>query len=158
MKRLIAMGTLLCCVSIMTTNAQVSNDNEDQVNRITSPSLENYVPGQVLVKFKDSSPVNVRRAAGKFQSVDKSAVDAVLKDFGTAKMEQLFPNDKPGRALRRAKSYNGQTIQERDLSQLYLVEVEAAKAAETMKMVERLAALEEVEFAEPNYKAYIMAD
>ena len=158
MKRLIAMGALLCCVSIMTTNAQVSNDNEDQVNRVTSPSLENYVPGQVLVKFKDSSPVNVRRAAGKFQSVDKSAVDAVLKDFGTAKMEQLFPNDKPGCALRRAKSYNGQTIQERDLSQLYLVEIETAKAEETMKMVERLAALEEVEFAEPNYKVYIMAD
>ena len=158
MKRLIAVGALLCCVSVMPVNAQVSNDNEDQVNKITSPSLENYVPGQVLVKFKDSAPVNVRRAAGKFQSVDKSAVDAVLKDFGTAKMEKLFPNDKPGRTLRRAKSYNGQTIQERDLSQLYLVEIEAAKAAETMQLVERLAALEEVEFAEPNYKVYIMAD
>ena len=67
-------------------SAQVSNDNEEAVNKITEQGLDNYVPGQVLVKFKDSSPVNVRRAAGKFQSVDRSSVDAVLKEFGTAKM------------------------------------------------------------------------
>lgn len=160
MKRIHYLLGLMLLMAGYTSNvsAQVSNDNEDAVNKITEQGLDNYVPGQVLVKFKDSSPVNVRRAAGKFQSVDRSSVDAVLKEFGTAKMEKLFPNDKPGRVMRRAKAYNGQTIQERDLSQLYLVEVEAAKALETMQLVERLAALEEVEFAEPNYKAYIMAE
>ena len=160
MKRIHYLLGLMLLMAGYTSNvsAQVSNDNEDAVNKITEQGLDNYVPGQVLVKFKDSSPVNVRRAAGKFQSVDRSSVDAVLKEFGTAKMEKLFPNDKPGRVMRRAKAYNGQTIQERDLSQLYLVEVEAAKALETMQLVERLSALEEVEFAEPNYKAYIMAE
>lgn len=153
------MGLMLLMAGhFCSMNAQVSNDNEEGVNKIISQGLDDYVPGQVLVKFKDSSPVNVRRAAGRFQSVDKETVNAVLKEFGTKKIDKLFPNDDPNRQLRRSMAFNGQVIQERDLSQLYLVEMEANHVEKTMQLIERLSALDEVEFAEPNYKVYIMAD
>ena len=142
--------------SMTTVSAQVSNDNEDGVNKVDSRFAKDFVPGQVLVKFKDASPVNVRRAAGKFHSVDKKSVNDVLKEFGTAKMEKVLPNEKPGRQLRRARAYNGQFVQERDLSQLYLVETDEEHAPQTMQLVEKLKDLNEVEYAEPNYKMYLM--
>lgn len=150
--------SLLLGAMAMPAFSQVSNDNEDEVNKVDQRFGQDYVPGQVLVKMKDSSPANVRRVKGKFKSAGISQLDAVLQEFGVENMEQLLPHEKPGRTLRKAKAFNGNIIQERDLSQLYLLQMKEEKQVETHQLVERLAELPEVEFAEPNYKAYIMAD
>lgn len=150
--------SLFLGVMAMPTFSQVSNDNEDEVNKVDQRSAHDYVPGQVLVKMKDGSPANVQRVKGKFKSAGIGQLDAVLREFGVEGMEQLLPHEKPGRTLRKAKAFNGDVIQERDLSQLYLLQMNAEKAMETQQLIERLSALPEVEFAEPNYKAYITAD
>lgn len=150
--------TLLLGAMAMPAFSQVSNDNEDEVNKVDQHYGQDFVPGQVLVKMKDSSPANVRRVKGKFKSAGIGQLDAVLQEFGVEGMEQLLPHEKPGRQLRRAKAYNGAIVQEHDLSQLYLLQMKEEKQVETQQLVERLAELPEVEFAEPNYKAYIMAD
>ena len=150
--------SLLLGAMAMPAFSQVSNDNEDEVNKVDQRLGQDFVPGQVLVKMKDSSPANVRRVKGKFKSAGIGQLDAVLQEFGVENMEQLLPHEKPGRQLRRAKAYNGAVVQERDLSQLYLLQMKEEKQVETQQLVERLAELPEVEFAEPNYKAYIMAD
>ena len=51
-----ALALLLCAT---TTQAQVSNNNEDEVYKISArhASLD-FVPGEVLVKFRDDSPVD----------------------------------------------------------------------------------------------------
>lgn len=150
---------LLLGTMALPASAQVSNDNEDGVYKTDSRMRsEDFVPGQVLVKFKDSSPVNVRRAKGKFQSADRNTVDAVLQQFGVEDMEKLLPNEKPGRKMRKAKAFNGTTIEEKDLSQLYLVKLSKEKVMQTRELVDELGKLSEVEFAEPNYKAYIMGE
>lgn len=152
------MGLLLGTMALP-VSAQVSNDNEDGVYKTDSRMRnEDFVPGQVLVKFKDSSPVNVRRAKGKFQSADRNTVDAVLQQFGVEDMEKLLPNEKPSRKMRKAKAFNGKTIEEKDLSQLYLVKLSKEKVMQTRELVDELDKLNEVEFAEPNYKAYIMGE
>lgn len=150
--------SLFLGVMAMPTFSQVSNDNEDEVNKVDQRSAHDYVPGQVLVKMKDGSPANVQRVKGKFKSAGIGQLDAVLREFGVEGMEQLLPHEKPGRTLRKTKAFNGDVIQERDLSQLYLLQMNAEKAMETQQLIERLSALPEVEFAEPNYKAYITAD
>lgn len=150
--------SLFLGVMAMPTFSQVSNDNEDEVNKVDQRSAHDYVPGQVLVKMKDGSPANVQRVKGKFKSAGIGQLDAVLREFGVEGMEQLLPHEKPGRTLRKAKAFNGDVIQERDLSQLYLLQMNAEKTMETQQLIERLSALPEVEFAEPNYKAYITAD
>lgn len=150
---------LLLGTMALPASAQVSNDNEDGVYKTDSRMRnENFVQGQVLVKFKDSSPVNVRRAKGKFQSADCNTVDAVLQQFGVEDMEKLLPNEKPSRKMRKAKAFNGTTIEEKDLSQLYLVKLSKEKVMQTRELVDELGKLSEVEFAEPNYKAYIMGE
>ncbi len=157
MKQLfLTLGTmLLLCTTAMPAFSQVSDNNEDGVYKVDQRFARDFVPGQVLVKFKDASPVNVRRAGGRYQSVDKSSVDAVLQKFGVETMEKVLPNENPKRTLRRSKAFNGETIQEKDLSQLYQVKLSEKHAYEVMPMVNELKELDEVEFAEPNYKVYL---
>ena len=130
--------------------SQVSNDNEDEVNKVDSRfAAQDYVPGQVLVKFKDANRVTVRRSQGRFASTSIDRVTAILHKYGTDEMEQLLPNQNPNRQMRRAKAYSGEFIQERDLSQLYCLKLSEEHQQETEMMVGELNALDEVEYAEP---------
>ena len=145
----------------LSANAQgVSNDNEDAVYKIDQRAQRShdFVAGQVLVKFKDESPVKVTRAKGKFMAASVNAVDAVMKEFGVEEMEQLLPNENPKRPLRKARAYNGQLIEERDLSQLYSVKLKSERSDSTLLLIDKLKELKEVEFAEPNYKVYALDD
>lgn len=153
----ILIGVFLLTVFAIPSLAQVSNDNEDRVNKIDTRWAKNdYVPGQVLIKFKDVNRVTVRRSQGKFASTDFDRVTEVLQKYGTNEIEQLLPNENPNRQMRRARAFNGEMIQERDLSQLYCLKLSADHQHETMQIIEELNSLDEVEYAEPNYRAYIM--
>ena len=153
------MGLLLLFVGHpMNASAQVSNNNEDGVYKIDSHHSNDYVPGQVLFKLKDGQQARVRRAAGRIQSAGITSLDKVLTDFQVQDMEQLMPHATVSKTPRRAKAYNGDVIVERDLTQLYRVVLSEEKADQIFEMIERLKSLDEVEFAEPNYKMYIMAD
>lgn len=154
------ISLLLCMVAMPSLAQVVSDNNEDRVNKIDQrmAQFDEFVPGQVLVKFKDSSPVTVRKAKGRFQSASRNNVDAVLQAFGVDTMEKLLPNEKAGRTLRKAKAFNGKTIEESDLSQLYMVQMENLRPDSTQMLAEQLGKLDEVEYAEPNYKVYLMAN
>lgn len=147
---------LMMAGTTTTSSAQVSNDNEDGVYKVQRPQVKDYVPGEVLFKLKDGQQAKVRRAGGRVQSAGITSLDAVLTEFGVEDMEQLLPQAKVKGTPRRAKAFNGTTIVERDLTQLYKVKLNEQKTHETMQMVEKLKALPEVEFAEPNYKLYLM--
>ena len=154
---LFAIGIgLLLSIMALPAFSQVSNDNEDEVYKVDQRFARDFVPGQVLVKMKDGNPANVRRVKGKYQSAGISRLDEVLSRYGTEEMEQLLPKAKVGKTPRRAKAYTGQTIVERDLTQLYKVTLSPEKADQTLQLVEELKSLDEVEFAEPNYKVYLM--
>ncbi len=158
MKRYI-FSVLALAACALPVFSQVSNDNEDEVNKLDVRDAKNdFVPGQVLVKFKDANRIQVRRAQGRFASTDADRVTAVLQKYGTEVMEQLLPRQNPNRQMRRAKAFNGTVIQERDLSQLYCVTLAAAHQDEVTQVVDELKALDEVEFAEPNYKVYMLTD
>ena len=153
------LGILLMLFGVSNNiSAQVSNDNEDGVYQIPSYNAKDFVPGQVLVKFKDANRIQIRRAAGKVSSTSSSPLTEMLQKYGDVEMEQLLPNENPNRQMRRSKAYNGDIIQEHDLSQLYLINIKEGDTQGTMQMVKDLQALDEVEYAEPNYKVYIMAE
>lgn len=146
---------------VMPVSAQVSNDNEDGVYKVDErmAQFNRFVPGQVLVKFKDESTITVLKAKGKFAAASVSSVNAVLTKFGVETMDKLLPNEvaKPKSKLRRAKAFNGQTVEEKNLDKIYLVSMETESPDTTMQLVNALDSLDEVEYAEPNYIAYITA-
>ena len=153
------LSTLALLLCATTTQAQVSSNNEDGVYKISARHANlDFVPGEVLVKFRDDSPVTTRRAKGKYQSSDNASLDAVLQSFGVEEMEKLLPNEQPHRAVRRSKAFNGTIVRDYDLSQLYRLRMEQSEISKTTELVEQLATLPEVEYAEPNYHAYIMGE
>mgnify|MGYP002623649151 CR=1 FL=1 len=158
MKKINYLFSIILLMAGYSTNvsAQVSNDNEDGVYKETRPQAKEYVPGQVLFKLKDGQQAQVRRAAGRVQSAGINTLDKVLQEFGAEEMEQLLPKAKVTGAARRSKAYNGETVEERDLTQLYKVTLPEEKAEQTLQLVEQLKSLDEVEFAEPNYRLYLL--
>lgn len=153
------LGIALLFAGSLPTSSQVSNDNEDEIYKIdTRWGKNDYVAGQVLVKFKDATRVQVNRSRGRFESTSVDDITSVLRKYGVDEMEQLLPREDSNRPLSRTRAYNGDVIEERDLSQLYCVKLSTLHQHETMQAVEELKALDEVEFAEPNYKVYTMAE
>ena len=115
--------TLLLGTTALPTTAQVVNDdNEDGVTKLdASRSKYDYRQGEVLVKFKDETPVQVNASRGAFRSTSVNRLTQVLQKYGAEEMEQLLPQERPGRKMRKAKAFNGDVIKERDLSQLFRV-------------------------------------
>lgn len=159
-KRLL-LAALMLLVALPSFAQMVSNNNEDGVNKPTREArFRPYREGQVIVKFKTGSGVRVQKVKGKFKTSAVSAVDRVMNALGVAEAEELMPlsgtitTAKP----RRAKAPNGRVVEEPDLSQLYCLSFDTAKVKNVHEAVEMLKEMNEVEYAEPNYLAFISAD
>lgn len=159
-KRLL-LAALMLLVAVPSFAQMVSNNNEDGVNKpIREARFRPYREGQVIVKFKTGSGVRVQKVKGKFKTSAVSAVDRVMNALGVAEAEELMPlsgaitTAKP----RRAKAPNGRVVEEPDLSQLYCLSFDTAKVKHVHEAVEMLKEVSEVEYAEPNYLAFISAD
>jgi hypothetical protein len=70
-------------------------------------SRYDFVEGQVLVKFKDESPVKVSKARG-LVTTNVGQLTSILEKYGANEMEKVLPNEKPGRQLRKSRAFNGE--------------------------------------------------
>ena len=164
MKKLFSIVLLMACS--ITLMAQSSN-NEDEVVKIEKWNQHAYREGEVIVKFKADGAVQMRKnAKGKFQTASISEVDALFAELGVEEVEALMPNVGARKAPRRMRAYNGTEVKDHDLSKLYLIRFSeqvaapmsnAGKMRTVHQVVEQLQALEEIEFAEPNYIVYTLA-
>ena len=148
----------LLCVSAMMVNAQ-SSDNEDQVVKIDQANHRAHRAGEVLVKFKDNSSVVVKKQSTGRMRASSAPVQNILQRLGVSDMEQLMPvggKIKVPERL-RARRANGQPVEDRDLSKLYLVKFDTHLVHNVNEAVNALKQLEEVEFAEPNYIVYALS-
>lgn len=152
---LLAIAVLFAAVPLQAQ--MVSNNNDDEVNKVDPSVARNaYRPGEVIVKFKETSAVQMRCKAGKFQTSGLSKVDKVLNYLGVNEADQLMPltGNKVHRSVMR--SYSGEEIKDRDLSGLYRLRMDNANIT-VDEAVTRLKELEEVDYAEPNYLVFTMS-
>ena len=161
--RLLFIGFLLLLGAVaMPVFSQVSNDNEDEVYKVDANfSRGAFVPGQVLVKFKDESTIQVQRnSQGKYRAANISSVDKLLREFKVDYMEKLFPaaEAKPKAKLRKKVSPNGTIVQEKNLDKVFLVKINTLRADSTLQLIERMKEIPDVEYAEPNYYVFITSD
>lgn len=140
----------------MSSFAQVSNDNEDKVYKVERHARHEFRQGEVIVKFKADGAVR-KMAPGKFKSTAVGSVDRLFAELGIEEVEPLMPltGKLPANAPRHIKSYSGHTIELQDLSQLYTLRFKMEEQTSVYDVVEKLQALDEVEFAEPNYIVYL---
>ena len=134
----------------------IDRNNEDEVVKIDARmSRYDCRPNEVLVKFKPSSAVKMRaNKAEKYASAGVSGVDAVMQKLGADRVEQLMPLTGKDLSRKMSKSYSGVPVLNADLSKLYRITFDAKKVQSVHEAVEMLRALDEVEFAEPNYLVY----
>lgn len=152
---LLAIAVLFAAIPLQAQ--MVSNNNDDEVNKVDPNVARNaYRPGEVIVKFKETSAVQMRCKAGKFQTSGLSKVDKVLNYLGVNEADQLMPltGNKVHRSVMR--SYSGEEIKDRDLSGLYRLRMDNANVT-VDEAVTRLKELEEVDYAEPNYLVFTMS-
>lgn len=151
-----SLAALMLTACPVASMAQSTNNDDGVVKLDTRTRYNAARPGEVLVMFKNQSQVAVKKVNGRFRSASVRAVDQVLRQFGTTDMEQLFPADanQLKRTLRRARSYSGAEVAEQDLSRIYRIRIKSQCPDSTQLMVEQLAKLGEVEYAEPNYLVY----
>ena len=149
---------LMMCFLCSKSLAQ-SNDNEDQVVKIEEQNMRSFRSGEVLVKFKDASDVVVRRSAPGRYSVKSKRVKAVTDLLGVTDMEQLMPvggKKAMRRSARLRSSFTGKELEDRDMSQLYLVKFDPKRNQDVHQAIKTFEELDEVEFAEPNYVVYAL--
>lgn len=153
----LVLASFIGGLSALPVTAQVSNDNEYGVYQVdASQSVQAFVPGQVLVKFKDSQPVSVQRLRGVYKSTSSLGVTNVLAKYGVSSMEKLLPAEvaKPQSALRKVRGFRGETVEENNLDQIYHLKFASEAPDSVLMLVAELKTLDEVEYAEPNYYYY----
>lgn len=153
----VAAAALLLTVTMPAT-AAVNATGEDVITLDSRLSRFEYKPNEVIVKFRSTSGVNVRRKNGKFLSASDAAVDRLLRSLGAEDVEQLMPNTGATPTPARMKAYNGTEVPVHDLSMLYVVKMNPASQTDVTEAVRQLGELEEVEYAEPNYLVHALDD
>lgn len=147
--------TLFCLLLACAYGFAQSNNNEDEVVKIDWYNQHATKEGELIVKFADHTTLRLQNdARGTLQATGINKVDALLQQYPVAKAERLCPNDNPNRTLRTTKSYNGPDVVERELSRLCRFVMQ--DPMQTYEMIDALKALDEVEFAEPNYLAFAL--
>lgn len=135
-----------------------SADNEDEVIKIDRMNQNAYREGEILVKFKADGAVQMKAPRkAKFATSQVNAIDALFAELGVDSIEQLMPQTGHKNVGRRVRAYNGSEVEVKDLSKLYRLTLKAEKAQSLFEAIDKLKAMDEVEFAEPNYLVYTMA-
>lgn len=141
--------------------AAQDNAYDYDVNRVDyRASLFESRPGEVIVKLKNrpnGAPARLRVAKGKV-SATSSALENLLQANGIEAAEQLMVLTGDQVAPRRARALNGQEVPDVDLSGLYALRFDAAKVDNLNSLIEQLEAVDDVEYAEPNYIVHACAE
>ena len=164
MKKLLSLLALMAVGMAMMaqTPFDAAVNNEDEVVHLERWQHRAARPLQAIVKLQDYSPYTIewKTENGKWKGakarITCPAIQAVLDSFEVASVEQLCPTFVMPRERRRSASYGGGEVTDHDLSQLYLITLASESAHNEHELIERLAALEEVEYAEPNYLVFAL--
>lgn len=140
-----AISVLICAQGF------AANPEEEVITLDARHSKYECKPGEVIVKFKDSSPINISRKNGKFHSASNSEVDNLLRSIGVDEIEQLMPETGATAVGKKRKAFNGTDVVAKDLSQLYVVRLATTEPVNVFDVVNQFKELDEVEYAEPNY-------
>lgn len=145
-------------LSLMLTPAMAqSNNNADEVVKIEHHTANQYREGEIIVKFKSTSAARIRsHKRGITSGVDN--IDNIINELGISKSEPLMPftGAKGISRAQQLRSVSGNTIDDNDLSQLYLLSFDGTRN-NVHEAVTKIAALDEVEYAEPNYLVYTLS-
>lgn len=131
-----------------------SNYNQDEVVKIDHHAQRAYRQGEMLVKFKSQSGIVVNGA----RSTTAAGVNNVLGSLGVTALEPLMPLTGEAQQPTGTRAIMHKPVDAVDLSTLFRVTFDKQRVPSVQAAIEQMEALSEVEFAEPNYLVYALAD
>jgi len=147
---------LLLIYSIILSAQQADSFTGDNGDKPRDPRADqmNFVPNEVLVKFKDEVTLS---SGTRLKSAGISSVDKILQANGAAGIEKLFPMAKKLKSTKIVKDPQGRDMVIPNLANICKITVPQLKSTggaptDIYKFIEALKALPEVEYAEPNFK------
>ena len=113
-----------------------------------------YVPNQVIVKLRDSSAARVTTGRRAPAATRVATLDEAFRSIGVEAVDALMPLTGGATFSRRARAFDGSTVAAPSLERAYVLNI----TADVHSAVETLAAVTDVEYAEPNYIVYSLAE
>ena len=149
---------LSLCLLLFSTflTAQEATNFTGKSDRPTDPRMAQfeYVPNEVLVKFKDA--VQMPSGSRLLKSAGISSIDKILKSYKAEGLQKLIPEAKKLKSVQTVRTPTGQDMVIPSLHNIYRIKLPQLKSTDTLppaihQLIEELKALPEVEYAEPNY-------
>ncbi|MBO6117084.1 MAG: S8 family serine peptidase [Bacteroidales bacterium] len=151
------------------TYAQNRN-NDYEVVQLDNRTKNKCVPNQLIVKFRDGAGVRrseTKSTRFKFLNNTKAenSVNSILDKYNVEAIECLGKEQtaktKAGYwKARSVKSSNGKEVWDKDISQMFLITLDAksvqSQTQNHLALIEELKKDENIEFAEPNYIQYAL--
>ncbi|MDO9549209.1 MAG: S8 family serine peptidase, partial [Candidatus Marinimicrobia bacterium] len=150
---------IVLVVAVITAFSQpqlfTNNAPTDVVQLDARASAYEFVPGDILVKFKDDVRPALAKSNG-IQRIGVASVDAILTKYSVNEAEKLFKNAKREKSRQILKTFTGKEFEKPSLHNIYKLKLKSE-----LNMYEAIEALkqdENVEYAEPNYIFSIVED
>jgi len=118
---------------------------------ILDPYNPEFVPGEVLVKFKDDVPMQVSMLKNMPQT-GLTSVDEFISRHNITVCEKVFANEQKRVNLKMMTTPDGQTFEVPQLFNIY--KFKATETTDVKAMIEELKEDPLVDFTEPNYYFY----
>lgn len=144
----------LSAMMLTAPGAKASDGSHDDVVRLDRNSRYDYRPGQVIVKFKDSSRVNLpaRGGSSPYRSAGVSTVDRAFAAIGVSEVESLMPLTGDETLRRSVPGINGRPVEAHSMARAYVLTI----GSDVIEAVNTLSELADVEYVEPNYTVHAL--
>ncbi|MFH0990033.1 MAG: S8 family serine peptidase [bacterium] len=153
MKKSIIIFLIFLISQLAFPQTSVRTDSVIKLNPVRQAG--DFVPGVILVKFKDAVPARAAQING-LGKVGIASLDALFQKYQVKKAEKLFLTAEPLKEKKLLKTFTGQTFEQPSLHNIYKLEI--IDRTKLFDAIEELKKDQNVEYAEPNYIFSIVED
>ncbi len=131
------------------------NGPSDPVKLEANMTKSNFVPGVILVRFKDGASVTPGESQG-LKKTGLPTIDAIFQQYEVTSVAKVFKNAMPLEQPQTLKSFNGYTFQRPSLHNIYKLTVK--DPSKQFDAIQALRGDPNVVYAEPDYIYSIVDD
>ncbi|MEI6436672.1 MAG: S8 family serine peptidase, partial [Bacteroidota bacterium] len=156
MKKTLFFLFVICSLKLYAQEPLFVNLPKDSVVRLDSRMQQfEYVPGEILIRYKDEAAVSNLKLAGIAQT-GIASVDQIFQKYNVNQSERLFPLETKLKSKVMLKAFNGKEFEQPSLHNIYKLTLPMESSL--ILAIEELKQDPNVVYAEPNYILSITND
>ena len=149
MKKTLFFLFVICSLKLYAQEPLFVNLPKDSVVRLDSRMQQfEYVPGEILIRYKDEAAVSNLKLAGIAQT-GIASVDQIFQKYNVNQSERLFPLETKLKSKVMLKAFNGKEFEQPSLHNIYKLTLPIE--SNLLLVIEELKQDPNVVYAEPNY-------